>query len=158
MHTHMISNVALLNTPFPHFIFIILDGLLNQKIISTSFFSPRNYAWHHIFLCSLYISLVVRPLSNYFWVQAFNSIKIQFAHWNLKSNVPWVGLPFSQVCFWWYQTIYAAFGYLYKHFMENLAMHQINTYYGVPLFVSQCKNSWPSNYMMFFELDYYFLI
>jgi hypothetical protein len=42
MHIHMIINVALLNTPFPHFIFIILDGLLNQKIISTSFFSQET--------------------------------------------------------------------------------------------------------------------
>jgi len=66
-------------TPFPHLIFIMLDSLFESKIIFTSFFFPRNHAWYHIFLCSLYICLMKRPLSNYSWIQAFNSIEIQFA-------------------------------------------------------------------------------
>ncbi len=40
-HIHMIINVVL-PTPLLHLILIVLDGLLSQKIISTSFFSNKS--------------------------------------------------------------------------------------------------------------------
>ncbi len=61
MYIHIIINVAL-PIPFLHLIFIVSNGLLNQKIISTSFFS-KKLCMVPYFLCSLYICLVVRPLS-----------------------------------------------------------------------------------------------
>jgi hypothetical protein len=66
MHIHMIINVVL-PTPFPHLILILSDGLLNQKIISISFFFKKTCMVPYFFMFFVYLlnsKAIVQPHVN----------------------------------------------------------------------------------------------
>jgi hypothetical protein len=75
MHTHVVKCKMMLPTSFPHFIFQVLNVLLNQKIIYTSFFSKELCIVLYLFMFLIY--LLIKPLSNRSWIQAFNSRKMR---------------------------------------------------------------------------------
>jgi hypothetical protein len=74
----------------------------------------------YFFMFLVYLP-IGKAIVNYSWIQSFNFIKIgflcqDFSDWDSRSNSPWVGLPTSWVCSWWYQIIFATSKYLYKCF------------------------------------------
>jgi hypothetical protein len=110
MHIHMIINVVL-PTPFPHLILILSNGLLNQKIISSSFFSKNTcmvpFFFFLFFIYLLNSKAIVQPLLNLSLQFYWNGIYILGFPWlrfKVKCSMGW--LPYSWwVCSWWYQTI-----------------------------------------------------
>ncbi len=89
-------------------------------ILATSFFFNKSCMVTYFFMFLVYLP-IGKAIVNYSWIQSFNFIKIgflcqDFSDWDSRSNSPWVGLPTSWVCSWWYQIIFATSKYLYKCF------------------------------------------